>query len=68
MIDKKIVVGHIHSNVTYNLNGSNVDHIKQTKDGYVIVTVDGARIILSSDRYIVNENEFRKEINYEMEQ
>lgn len=61
MNDNKIVVGHIHSNVTYNLNGSNVDYIKQTSDGYVIFTVDGASIILSSDRYIVNENEFRRQ-------
>lgn len=56
--EPKIVIGHVHSNVTYKLSGSNIDYIKKTASGTVIVTKDQGHICLALDRYVVNGEDF----------
>ena len=59
MIDKKLVIGCKDSELTYNLNGSNIKQILKNKEGMMLVTTDGARVQLPVNRYIINEDEFK---------
>jgi len=55
---KKIIIGCVNSDVTYPLNGANLERIIKNEDGIMILTKDGGNIKLPSNRFIVNEEEF----------